>query len=189
MPALFHLLLQALLVATVCSWLLPRRWVMWVALPALLSMVLMPTVSPAMALRGLWGDPSITTVQLLVLSLLGRSPAALNRSWICPLGLALLGVAFYFLALGLGEGLADYDPYRLGYQPWALLPFLALPALYAWWRGQALGLWLLSIDLLAWAAGLPESPNLWDTLLDPLLVLACLFLAVRNGWRRHTQTP
>ncbi|HEY3432351.1 MAG TPA: hypothetical protein VGK09_07370 [Rhodocyclaceae bacterium] len=175
------LLAQVLLVTAVFSWLLPKRFHALAAVAGLLSLIPVPEVSLAMALRGLWGDPSITTLQLLALGLMGRSPTAFASGWRAPLLLALIGTIFYPLALGLG----DFDPYRLGYQPWLLIAVLALPALVFWWRGQHLWLWLLTIDLLAWAAGLPESPNLWDTLLDPLLVLACLFLAARNGWRTY----
>ena len=73
-------------------------------------------------------------------------------------------------------------------QPLPLLAALAVPALLLWWRGNPLWLWLLAIDLAAWAAGLLESPNLWDTLLDPLLAIACLVLALRNGGRENSET-
>ena len=179
------LLAQVLIVTALLAWLLPRRWHLLAAAAGLLSLVPLPEVSPAMALRGLWGDPSVTSLQLLTLFLLQRLPVAFAQGWRGPLFISLLGLVFYPLALGLG----DWDPYRFGYQPLALLTLLAIPALIAWWRGQAVWLWLLAVDLIAWAAGLLESPNLWDTLLDPLLVLTCLFLAVRNGWRSTKQTP
>jgi hypothetical protein len=132
-----------------------------------------------MALRALWGDPSVTTLQLLALSLAGR-PAPIGRTPATVL--AIFGIAFYVLALGLG----DFDPYRLGYGGWpaaTLVSMLAAAALLAWRRGQPLWLWLLAVDLAVFAAGLPESSNLWDALFDPLLVAAALILALR-GRRR-----
>lgn len=151
----------------------------------LLSLVLGPSgVSPALALRGLWGDPSVTSLQLLVLALLGRAPASLTHGWRAPAVIAAVALLLYPFALGA----TDFDPYRLGYAPWLLVLPLGIAALARWWRGDALWLWLLAIDLLAWAAGLLESPNLWDTLLDPLLALACLILAARNGWRIYRRT-
>jgi hypothetical protein len=140
-------------------------------------------VSAAMALRGLWGDPSITALQLLALSALGRTPAALTAGWRGPAVIVAMAAALYPMALGFG----DFDPYRLGYQPWLMLAVLGLAALVAWWRGQPLYLWLLAVDLLAFAAGLPESTNLWDTLLDPLLAFAALILMLRNGWRTYQE--
>ena len=136
-------------------------------------------ISAAMALRALWGDPSVTTLQLLSLSLAGR-PAPIGRAPAA--ALALFGIAFYVLALGLG----DFDPYRLGYAGWpaaTLVTMLGAAAILAWRHGQPLWLWLLAVDLAVFAAGLPESSNLWDVLFDPLLVAAAMILAVR-GRRR-----
>jgi hypothetical protein len=136
-------------------------------------------VSAAMALRALWGDPSVTTLQLLILALAGR-PAPIDRAPAA--ALAIFGIAFYVLALGLG----DFDPYRLGYAGWpavALVAVLAGPALLAWRQGQPLWLWLLAVDVAVFAAGLPESGNLWDVLFDPLLVAAAMIHAVRSRRR------
>jgi hypothetical protein len=140
--------------------------------------------SPAMALRGLWGDPSITSLQLLFLVLVSRTPSAFATGWRAPAVIAAIAALFYPLALGA----TDFDPYRLGYTPLLLVLPLGIAAVTLWRRGQSLWLWLLAIDLLAWTIGLLESPNLWDTLLDPLLAVACLILAVRNGWRTYRKT-
>jgi len=180
----FGLASQALLVAWIV-WKLTalapsRQRQLFVAGAAALSLIpLADGVSAAMALRALWGDPSVTTVQLLALSLVGR-PANIGRAPAA--ALALCGLAFYPLALGLG----DFDPYRLGYAGWpaaTLVAGLGAAALFAWRRGQPLWLWLLAVDLAAFAAGLPESSNFWDILFDPLLVAAAMILAVR-GRRR-----
>lgn len=150
------------------------------AIIALLALLPLPEgVSLAMALRGLWGDPSITALQLLALAFVGRTPAALRHGWRMPAAIALLSLALYASALGPW----NIDLYRLGYQPAVLLAALGAIALLAWWRGQPLCLWLLAIDLLAWRAGLLESSNFWDTLLDPLLMSVMLALALRNGYR------
>lgn len=169
---------QALLLTWLLALVLPRR-LLWLA--AMLGLAaLLPWghgLSLAAALRALWGDPSITTLQLVALSLAGRAPTALARDWRAPAVIAGVGLAFYPLALGLG----DFDPYRLGYQPSLVLALLAVPALLLWWRGQTLWLWLLAVDLLAFAADLLESTNFCDYLIDPLLVAACTALALRNG--------
>ncbi|MFY9327582.1 MAG: hypothetical protein WAO76_06115 [Georgfuchsia sp.] len=152
------------------------------ALVALLA--LLPVhdgVSLAMALRGLWGDPSITTLQFLLLAFTGRTPAALRYGWRFPAAIVLVSVALYASTLGPW----DIDLYRFGYRPGILVATIGAIALIAWWRGQALCLWLLAIDMLAWRAGLPESTNLWDALLDPLLMFVMLALVLRNGYRAH----
>ena len=155
-----------------------------IAAVLLALLVLVPVhggVSPAMALRGLWGDPSVTTLQLLLLALAGRTPPALHAGWRAPAFLALVAAALYASALGPW----NFDLYRFGYQPAALVAVFGALALIAWWRGQPLYLWLLAIDLLAWRTGWLASTNLWDAMLDPLLMLALLALAIRHGYRRY----
>ena len=149
---------------------------------ALLSLMpLHEGVSLAMALRGLWGDPGITTLQLLVLAFAGKAPPALRYGYRAPLCIALLAAALYACAIGPW----NLDLYRLGYQPATLVAMLGVISLIVLWRGQSLWLWLLTIDLIAWHGGWLESTNLWDYLLDPLLMFAMLALALRNGYRAH----
>ncbi len=184
-----HIMLvaQALIVAWLFSRLLPRR-LLWLAL-ALGLAALLPWRDSSIAwlLRGIWGDPSITTLQLLALGVAGRPPAAFARAWRASAIIAAFSLLFYALALGAG----DFDPYRLGFQPALLVAALALPALLLWRRGQTLWLWMLAINLLAFAFGLLESTNFWDYLIDPLLAIACITLALRNGAasRRAQQSP
>jgi len=135
-------------------------------------------------LRGLLGDPSATTLQLLLLALFSHSPASFARSWRAPLLIGLAGLSFYALALGGAPLLGIADPYRLGYQPQLLVAALTVPVLYLWWRGQPLWLGLFTVDLLVFAADWHSSPNFWDLLIDPPLVIACLVLAWRNRPRR-----
>jgi hypothetical protein len=171
------ILAQALLLTWLLSRLLPRRLIWLAATLGLCALIPWSHgISLAAALRALWGDPSITTVQLLALAVLGRSPPAFAADWRAPALIAGIGMLFYALALGVG----DFDPYRLGFQPVLLVTTVAVPALAFGWRGQALWLWLLAIDLLAFAAGALESTNFWDYLLDPLLAIACVILALRN---------
>ena len=169
---------QALLLTWLFSRLLPRRLLWLVAVLGLVALVPLPWLglSLAQALRAFWGDPSITTLQLVILGIAARPPVAFARGWRAPAMIAAFGLLFYPLALGAG----DFDPYRLGFQPALLLAALAAPALVLWWRGQTLWLWLLAIDLFAFAFGLLESTNFWDYLIDPILVIACISLATRN---------
>ena len=181
MSAAYGLAAQALLVAWFV-WKLaarsPSRYRrLFAASGAALALIrLVDGVSAAMALRALWGDPSITTAQLLLLSLAGR-PANLGRAPAA--ALALFGIVFYPLALGLG----NVDPYRFGYAAWPLVAVLGAAALLAWRRGQPLYLWLLAVDLAAYAIGLHASSNLWDILFDPLLVIAAVVIAARTPRR------
>lgn len=178
------ILAQALLLAWLLLRFLPRRFG-WLAF-ILAAGALIPLnegVSLAMALRALWGDPSVTTLQLITLSVVGRTPALFQNSWRVPAAIAVSGLLFYPLALGAG----DFDPYRLGYQPALLVMLFAIPALTLWWRGQHMWLWILAVDLAAFAAHLLESTNFWDYVMDPLLISACVVLTVHGAFSR-TQT-
>jgi len=174
--------LQGLMLGWLLQQLFQNRW----AWPCGLLLAALPLAGMPLAghLRGFFGDPSITSIQLLVLALLGRSPKSLVQDWRAPLLIGLGGALFYTLALGGAIKLGMADPYRLGYQPGILLGALATLALFLWWRGQALWLWLLSIDLLAFAQAFELSRNFWDSLLDPQLVFVCLILAYRNRGRQ-----
>ncbi len=154
------------------------RWV-WL-FGILLGALPIDGIPLAAHLRGFFGDPSITSIQLLALAILGSPPKQLTAEWHAPLLIGLAGVIFYSLALGGAMKIGIDDPYRLGYRPGFLLAALAIPSILLWWRGQALWLWLLSVDLLAFTLQIEISSNLWDSLLDPQLVVVCLVLAYRN---------
>jgi len=183
-PLAYGLAAQALLLAWIASGLaarLPPRHRLGLA-GAVAALALIPLaegISAAMALRALWGDPSVTTAQLLASSLAGR-PARVGR--LPAAALAVFGIGFYVLALGAG----DFDPYRLGYPGWpalALAAALGAAAFAAWGRGRPLYAGLLAVDLTAFAVGLHESPNLWDVLFDPLLVAVAAVVAIRGPRR------
>jgi hypothetical protein len=169
---------QVLIVAYALS-LIGLRSRILALLLALLTLVPVQGVSLAMTLRGLWGDPSITTLQLLMLTLAGKTLPSLRSGYRAPLCIALFSAALYASALGPW----NLDLYRLGYQPGSLVAVFGAIAMIAWWRGNTFWLWLLTIDLLGWHAGWLESTNLWDALLDPLLMFVMLALALRNGYR------
>ena len=115
-------------------------------------------------LRALWGDPSLTLLQLALLSLAGHALAAQEKR-LLQLLVCGVGLVFYPLALGL----SGFDPYALGFQPWGLLWCLAALSIFLYWRGCGILLLMLGLDVMAYALHWLESANLWDYLLDPLL--------------------
>jgi hypothetical protein len=88
-------------------------------------------------------------------------------------GLLAFALPFYATALGLGA----FDPYALGYQPWAPLALLVPVGIALCWKRQDVWLLILTLDLAAYAGGL--FANLWDALFDPLLVLLALIVVSR----------
>jgi hypothetical protein len=139
------------------------------------ALALVAGIAPFM--HGMFGMPSMTLLQLVVLQL-ARPTRLAARDWRPAAGLLLVAAFFYPAALGFGS----FDPYAVGYQPWPLLVALIPLAVALWW--QRLNLWLiiLAIDLAAYASGL--FINLWDALFDPLLCLLALFIVGRRARRR-----
>jgi hypothetical protein len=140
---------------------------------ALMATTLALLVGIAPAMHGIFGTPSVTLLQLALLHLADKTPSPFTlRPAQVVLALALL---FYPLAWGIGP----FDPYALGFQPQALLLALAPLAALLSWRGQHNRLLLiLSVDLLAYSTGI--FPNLWDVLLDPLLVVLAFSIVARH---------
>ena len=134
------------------------------------TIALIAGIAPVM--HGAFGAPSLTLLQLAILQLANRTPSPFSYR---P-ALGLLAIAMPFYAMVLGNG--GFDPYAIGYQPWALLAALLPLAGALWWR--RLDAWpiIFAIDLLGYAAGL--FANLWDALFDPLLVLLALIIVLRR---------
>ncbi|WP_303786558.1 hypothetical protein [Azovibrio restrictus] len=179
MPAeLFGWLAQGCLSAALGA-LLARRLRPRLALPLTLaagSLAFLPLPeigSLAAWLHGVFGAPSMTLVQLALLTCLGRPlpPAPGPRT-----GAALLalGIGFHLAALGLGP----VDPYGWGFQPLPLLAALLPLLVLLYLRRQGAWLGLLTGNLLAYTVGLYA--NLWNALLDPILVLILAFHLARR---------
>ena len=124
----------------------------------------------AASLRGVTGDLSVTTLVLLARFVLRPVfdwkplEARTGRALQCLVTAG--GLALYPLTLGLGL----WDPYRLGYgEPWFLGALLLLAAA-SLFLDLTLVAGCLAFGVLAWSLGALESRNLWDYLLDPLLV-------------------
>ena len=190
MQAMYGLLSQGVLVAAalraVRLWLgraapAPRAAELW--LPLLLVLITpVDGVSIAGHLRGLWGDPSVVSLGVLVLFL--RRPAVVP-AWphprLCLLITLLITLPFFF-TLFLPVPMITWDLYAMGLQPWTLLAAIASAAIVM--RHRAGGPWtaLVGVALLAWSAGLMESDNLWDYLVDPGLLLAMAFAGFTGIW-------
>ncbi len=130
----------------------------------------------ATLLHGFAGPPSATLLALAVWQLAGRAPSPLGQrpAWLV-IGFA---VVFYPLALGLGP----FDPYAVGYQPWPLLLACGALAAALWWYRRNDWLLILALVLAGYAGGL--FANLWDALVDPLLVLVALVVTIRQLARK-----
>lgn len=195
-PLIFGLISQAVMVGTVGVWLV-RRWSKkclekgvpphfpfsppWIARPwapwalalgiGALSLIPVGGTSLCQYLRGFWNDVSPTTLQLCLLSLAGWQWPPRQR-------LGLLVTTLLGAALLYPTALSNLplDAYRWGFAAQApiFLGALVLLGLLALRSAPVLAV-ILGLDLFAFGAGLLDGDNLWDYLLDPMLVTYALF--------------
>jgi ABC-type amino acid transport system permease subunit len=140
---------------------------------ALAATTLALVVGIAPGMHAFFGTPSLTLLALAVLQLADKTPSPLGYR--PALGLLAFAMPFYAASLGLGS----FDPYALGYQPALLLAVLLPLGLALWWKRQDVWLATLAADLAGYASGV--FANLWDVLLDPLLVLLALIIVGRQA--------
>lgn len=151
----------------------------------LCTVFLLPLGSLPLAayLRGALGDLSFSTLALILAALLpGMRPVSNEARQMCSWLVVLLAASLlYPLALGAGS----LDPYRWGFgAPWFLAAVLALGGL-AYRVRWPLVPTVVALAVLAWSFGLYESRNLWDYLMDPLLVIYAAWRVFVSGlgWR------
>lgn len=134
-------------------------------------------------IRVLEPNPSLTLTALLAIALYQRiSRKKLfrrddwNAAWI-------VGAALALLLYPMGLGLTAVDPYSWGWGP-SLPVLIAVMAAILVLRGNRFGIVLL-VPFIGFLAGLQESTNFWDAVLDPMyaifsLVAVILGIAIRG---------
>ncbi len=135
-------------------------------------------------IRGISSDLSITLVVLACLGLRQRLSGrcvAYSREHTAVLAVVAVAALFlYPLALGWG----DWDAYRPGWGTPGMWAGLLFVSLLAWACGLRLLPALVGLALLAWTAGVLESTNLWDYLMDPWLAVFAFSYCIRRGFKK-----
>lgn len=156
------------------------RWAVLVVALVLGALPLIDGLSLAGYLRAFTDDLAITSLVALSAATLVRlgwlSSPVRQHKLECYLLFALMGLALYPAAMGLGM----LDPYRLGYSPDGLLLVVAVLTLLMLWRGNLLAVLMLTLATLGYALELKASGNYWDYLLDPFIVLFALWSLCRD---------
>jgi hypothetical protein len=169
-----------LFAGTVSAWKRPYRVA---ALCILVVAPLLPIDGLSLAgyVRGVVGDLSITTVVVTMLAIASRvfhRQVVPEKEIIALCGLVVLcGTIFYPMALGA----TPYDPYRMGYDSYCLPTTLLLLGLAAWLKRLLLIVSCITLAMLAYSVGWYASTNLWDYLIDPVLVVGSLFYLLRRA--------
>ena len=121
--------------------------------------------------RGVVGDLSIVSTLLLWSTLLpSHKGAPIAFKW----SIAIIALCFYPFALGLSM----IDPYAWGYGSNIFLLAVLLSAVICALANWTKGTWIIGLAIIAWVIHWHESANLWDYLLDPLLVIWAIFALV-----------
>lgn len=132
--------------------------------------------TPFLYLRGVFGDFSMTHALWALIALnnriFGRQLLAIPQRQKLTVSLLLVTLAAGFYPSALGA--VDFDLYRLGFEPLAMLIALAVVAALAWQLREYFLLAAIVTAVLAFRFRLLESTNLWDYLFDPMLVLYCV---------------
>jgi hypothetical protein len=132
-------------------------------------------------IRGVSSDLSVTLLVLACVGLCQRLfgvTAVASRDRTAGFCVVLLAaVLLYPTALGWG----DFDAYRLGWGSLVMLVVLLLLCVAFWLLSFRLLPVLIAAAMLAWVAGLMESTNLWDYLMDPWLAAAAFVHCLRAG--------
>jgi hypothetical protein len=135
-------------------------------------------ITLAAHVRGLWGDPSITSLVILFLFTLQPSwLPPVPRAGSCLVLVALVAVPLYaplFIPIPTVQG----GFYALGFEPTRLLGLIGMAATGLWIARKLDPRWttIVALGLFAYAGRLMESDNLFDYLVDPGLMLAMAFL-------------
>ncbi len=137
--------------------------------------------------RGFTGDLSVTTLILLftatISRLWGSVPYSPDSFRLLMLLAAGGGLFLYPFALGL----TYFDPYVLGYGSKVFTLSLLIISLASAYFDRHLVAICSTAAVLGYSIGLFESTNLWDYLIDPLLVLyALVWLIVPSGDSRKS---
>jgi hypothetical protein len=164
----------------------------WRAGVALLVWMPWPQLSLAHVLFGLIGTPSVlmTALSMVIVIERIRGQRLIRDHERQALSMLSVAAAVYLYPFSLG--LTGHDPYALGYGSYVFTVSLFVVTTALWYRRHY---WLVVGILLAIASYLTrilESDNLWDYLIDPILVgYACsrlLQFAYRDLLSRRNKT-
>jgi hypothetical protein len=173
------LLLSAIVLRLTCMFNLRRGLSYFLALAVLIAVSIPIGAMPvAQVTRGIFGDMSITS--LILLGYFFISPtSSRDKSRQLFILVIITGLLFYPAALGLGM----LDPYQWGYlnsyrgiaSPMLFLAALVGVMLIAARLNNDLILLCIAAATGAFLIGAMESKNIWDYLIDPMIVTFGLF--------------
>lgn len=149
------------------------------------ALCLIPTPEYAIShfARVLTGDLSMTSLAWLGFvacrTLLSDKPARSNAEMVMAIVIVIAAVVLYPTALGF----TMFDAYASGYHPNVLAPLIFILFSFCLWFGQWLPMTILATVLATYQMSWLESDNLWDYVIDPVIVIYAVSILVKERHR------
>ena len=152
---------------------------------AVLVFVPLGDLSVAGYVRGATGDLSVSTLALAASACIFRVTGGNVAPRRDPNALLWLVAAAALFLYPFALGWTPFDPYALGYGSIGFATVLLLVTLAAWRARLELVVFVVLAAVVAYLAGVYESRNLWDYLIDPLIALYALVRLAANGVEKY----
>jgi|GEM_PF-156005 len=140
-------------------------------------------------IRVITGDLSITSLIWLGFS----AYLSLTRTDQTPqaneIAIAAVIVAVAMVLYPTALGLTYFDLYKFGFYPIVLGPVVFVVFGYCVWFRYRLAATLLAAGFICYAIGALESDNLWDYLLDPVIVIYSIYVLITSRTRLPRVKP
>ncbi|EAT10933.1 hypothetical protein HF888_05580 [Bermanella marisrubri] len=187
MTAIASLLGHGLLLMAVILYIIQaRRWGKWFPYAYIIAavVIVLPLENWLVVefSRGYLSDLSMATVAIAVMSIVGQGQYQMSNAF--KLTFLLLAIVLYPSAMGWGM----FDVYSLGYPSdtgygYLVAVVAAIAVLAVIVKSWQLAI-VMTMVLIGNGVGLYETQNLWNYLLDPLVVVACIF-SYLSKWVAH----
>ena len=128
-------------------------------------------LAPAQYLRVIIGDLSIVSIVTLGSIAAFRLVENEWRFPFIPSWLAVMIIAVALLLYPTALGLTMFDLYAHGYYPIVIAPALLAVFVFSLWFDSRPVALILATAFVAWAFSMLNSNNLWDYLIDPVIVI------------------
>jgi hypothetical protein len=163
-----------------------RRWKQYWPAPYLMAaiIIILPIQNWTVIefSRGYFADLSMATVLICfcyVLSGMGPRPIVMSHSF------KILMLVMCAVVFPSSLGASEYDLFSLGFPSEAGFNYLvigfAVLGVFAWYKNETLIATYVMLVFVAYSLGLYASQNLWVYMLDPIIMLICLFSYIKQA--------
>ncbi len=140
-------------------------------------------------IRVITGDLSITSLIWLSFSTYRSLTKTDHAPHTNEITIAAVIVAVAMILYPTALGLTYFDLYKFGFYPIVLGPVVFVVFGYCLWFRYRLAATILAAGFICYAIGALESDNLWDYLLDPVIVIYSIYVLITSRTRLPRVKP